>query len=117
MAVLRGGRLEAVLYAASRPELPSIAWLKTRFDLAVIPRNERRALIAGRPVGIADEGSVVCACFQVGQARILTAIAGGAGAPAEIGIATRAGTNCGSCLPELKRLLASVRAPARQAAE
>ena len=117
VAVLRDGRLEAALYAASRPELPSIAWLKTRFDLPVIARNERRALIAGRPVGGADEGSVVCACFQVGQLRILTAIAGGAGTPTEIGMATRAGTNCGSCLPELKRLLASVPAPDRQAAE
>ena len=69
VAVLDDGRLQAVLYAASRPELPSIAWLKTRFDLARVPRNERRALIAGRPIGAADEGDVVCACFQVGRNR------------------------------------------------
>jgi assimilatory nitrate reductase catalytic subunit len=105
VAVLANGRLEAVLYAASRPELPSIEWLKTRFALTQVPAHERRGLIAGRPIGGEDEGHVVCACFQVGRARILRAIAGGAHSPAAIGVATRAGTNCGSCLPELKRLV------------
>jgi assimilatory nitrate reductase catalytic subunit len=113
--VLADGRLQAVLYAASHPELPSIEWLKTRFALARVPAHERRSLIAGRPIGGEDEGDVVCACFQVGCARILTAVAAGARSPAAIGIATRAGTNCGSCLPELKRL-ASVSAQ-RPAAE
>jgi len=115
VAVLADGRLQAVLYAASHPELPSIEWLKTRFALARVPAHERRTLIAGRPIGGEDEGDVVCACFQVGRARILTAVAAGACSPAAIGIATRAGTNCGSCLPELKRL-ASVMAQ-RPAAE
>ena len=33
---------------------------------------------------------------------------------AEIGVATRAGTNCGSCVPELKRLVGAAAAPLRQ---
>jgi assimilatory nitrate reductase catalytic subunit len=106
LALLRQGRLQAVLYTASRPELPSPEWLKGRFDLANIPAPERRALIAGRPLGGSDEGPIVCACFQVGRALILAAVAGGARSPAKIGIATRAGSNCGSCLPELARLAA-----------
>jgi len=104
IAVLEHGRLEAVLYAARQPELASIEWLKTRFALTHVPAQERRGLIAGRPIGGDDEGEVVCACFQVGRARILRAVAAGASTPAAIGVATRAGTNCGSCLPELKRL-------------
>ncbi len=108
LAVLRAGRLEAIVYVASRPELPSCEWLKTRFELPRIPAHERRALIAGRPLGEAEDGGVVCACFQVGRARILAAIAGGAASAADIGVATRAGSNCGSCLPELKRLAASL---------
>jgi assimilatory nitrate reductase catalytic subunit len=36
--------------------------------------------------------------------------AGAANTIAEIGQATRAGTNCGSCLPELKRMIAQERA-------
>ena len=31
---------------------------------------------------------------------------------AEIGVALRAGTNCGSCIPELKAILASAPVPA-----
>jgi hypothetical protein len=76
--VLRDGRLEAVLYVAAVPVLPSIEWLKTCFDLPLIEGGLRRSLLAGRPVGGADEGPVVCACFQVGRKRVEAAIAGGA---------------------------------------
>jgi len=103
-AVLRDGRLEAVLYVASTPTLPSIEWLKTCFDLPAIEGSLRRSLLAGRPVGGADDGPIVCACFQVGRKRVEAAIADGARSAAEIGQATRAGTNCGSCLPELRTL-------------
>src|SRR5450631_4447194 len=40
------------------------------------------------------------------------AIAAGAGTVAEIGAQLKAGTNCGSCIPELKRLIAQVDAVA-----
>ncbi len=57
---------------------------------------------------------VVCACFGIGAEVIRNAVASGmAGTIAAIGQATRAGTNCGSCLPELKRLVAQERAKAR----
>ncbi|HJZ29900.1 MAG TPA: molybdopterin-dependent oxidoreductase [Hyphomicrobiaceae bacterium] len=108
IAVLRGGYLQAVLFAASHPTLPAIEWLKTRFEPPAIAAHERRALIAGRPVGgAADEGPVVCACFQVGRARILAAVADGAATACAIGTVTRAGTNCRSCVPELERLAAA----------
>jgi assimilatory nitrate reductase catalytic subunit len=53
---------------------------------------------------------VVCACFGVGRATICDAIAGGARSTGDIGAALRAGTNCGSCIPELKRLIAEAAA-------
>jgi assimilatory nitrate reductase catalytic subunit len=60
---------------------------------------------------------VVCARFGVGIDCIRGAItSGSAGTVAEIGKLTRAGTNCGSCLPELKRIVAQERAKARAAA-
>ncbi len=52
---------------------------------------------------------VVCACFGVGAGRIRNAVASGAATVAEVGHVTRAGTNCGSCLPELKRIIAQQR--------
>jgi assimilatory nitrate reductase catalytic subunit len=116
-AVLRNGRLDAVLYVAAVPVLPSIEWLKTCFDLPAIEGGLRRSLLAGRPVGGADEGPVVCACFQVGRKRVEAAIAGGACSASEVGLATRAGTNCGSCLPEIKTLLGATRRALPAAAE
>ena len=51
-------------------------------------------------------GPLVCTCFGVGLDAIRTAIATRAAANVEeIGRALKAGTNCGSCLPELKRIV------------
>jgi assimilatory nitrate reductase catalytic subunit len=52
---------------------------------------------------------VVCACFGVGLTAIRDAMAAGAGNVADIGRVLGAGTNCGSCLPELKRIVARER--------
>jgi assimilatory nitrate reductase catalytic subunit len=60
----------------------------------------------------ADHGPVVCACFGVGEDAIRDAVRAGADSVPEIGRALSAGTNCGSCLPELKRLVARARASA-----
>ncbi len=57
----------------------------------------------------ADLEPVVCACFGVGMTAIREAIGAGANGVAEIGRALGAGTNCGSCLPELKRIMARER--------
>ncbi|MGO4870491.1 MAG: (2Fe-2S)-binding protein [Roseiarcus sp.] len=55
-------------------------------------------------------GPVVCSCFGVGRNAIRAAIAAGATSVDEIGCRVRAGTNCGSCKPEMGRLLARSRA-------
>ncbi len=59
-------------------------------------------ILPGRPA----TGAIVCACFGVGRNAICDAIAGGARTPAAIGAKLKAGTNCGSCVPELKQLIA-----------
>jgi assimilatory nitrate reductase catalytic subunit len=56
--------------------------------------------------GLADPGPMICTCFGVGLNAIRDAIASSAAVSVEdIGTALRAGTNCGSCVPELKRLV------------
>jgi assimilatory nitrate reductase catalytic subunit len=56
--------------------------------------------------GVADSGVVVCACFGVGIESIREALASSKAASAEeIGLALRAGTKCGSCLPELRSMI------------
>jgi assimilatory nitrate reductase catalytic subunit len=106
-AVLEAGRLQAVLFLGPDPKLPSPEWLASRFALDAVPAAERRDLLAGVPAaGAADEGPVVCVCFQVGARRIEAAAAAGSRSVETIGRALGAGTNCGSCIPEIRRLIA-----------
>jgi assimilatory nitrate reductase catalytic subunit len=104
------GRLEALLFVGPSPKLPSPEWLKTQFDRGDLEGAERRALLAGIPFeGAVDEGAIVCVCFQVGAARIAAAAGAGDGSVESIGRELGAGTNCGSCIPEIRRLIAGVR--------
>jgi assimilatory nitrate reductase catalytic subunit len=106
LAMLRKGRLEAVLFVSDKPSSPSLDWIKGLFAQPSIPPADRRALLAGSPGSrAADQGHIVCVCFQVGVKRIRQAMADGAATPADIGTLLRAGTNCGSCLPEIRGLL------------
>jgi assimilatory nitrate reductase catalytic subunit len=82
--------------------------VKPLFEADPLAEEARRVLLSGRSAeGLAGAGPIVCACFSVGLATIRDAIQSGAARSVEaIGTALRAGTNCGSCLPELKRIVA-----------
>jgi assimilatory nitrate reductase catalytic subunit len=81
--------------------------VKSLFAADALSDDQRRTLLSGKSMdGLARAGPIVCACFGVGRTTILAAIAGGAHAAADIGAQLKAGTNCGSCIPELKRLIA-----------
>jgi assimilatory nitrate reductase catalytic subunit len=55
---------------------------------------------------VGEAEPVICACFGVGVDVVRNAInSGAAKTVADIGAILRAGTNCGSCLPELKRMI------------
>ena len=61
---------------------------------------------------IADPGPILCSCFDVGVNTILTAIESqGLTTVEAIGEALQAGTNCGSCRPEIATLLAKFKIP------
>jgi assimilatory nitrate reductase catalytic subunit len=108
VGVHSGGRLEALLFVGPSPKLPSPEWLKTQFDRGDIEGAERRAMLAGIPFeGAVEEGAIVCVCFQVGAARIAAAAGAGGRSVESIGRELGAGTNCGSCIPEIRRLLGS----------
>ena len=112
-AWIAGDRLAACLFLGATPSLPARAWLASLFAQDVTA-EDRMALLAGRAADAPlDASPIVCACFNVSQARIARAIADGACSTREIGAALQAGTNCGSCLPELRKLIAA-QAPAPQ---
>jgi assimilatory nitrate reductase catalytic subunit len=78
------------------------------FAAESLSEAERRVLLSGRSAaGVASGGPLVCACFGVGRDAIRRAVQGGATTVEAIGAAVKAGTNCGSCLPELRRMVAS----------
>ena len=108
-ALLRDGRLEALGFFERSPRaLPARTWLQSLFEHECLDRDARLALLSGGPGPVvADEGPVVCACFGVGQKTLKKAIAAGAASVEALGLSLKAGTHCGSCLPELKALLAA----------
>jgi assimilatory nitrate reductase catalytic subunit len=103
-AVYRGDRLVAALSVAPGERRPDWEIAKGVFAAADLEAIDRRALLSGRAAA-ASAGPVVCACHGVGRDVINAAIAAGAGSVETVGAACKAGTNCGSCIPEIRKLL------------
>ena len=108
VAQLVDNRLLAVSYLSVDGTLPERQWLASLFTATELSPDERKALLVGvPPLGVADVGALVCACFNVGENTIRTAIKEqGLSTHQAVGACLKAGTNCGSCVPEIKALLA-----------
>jgi assimilatory nitrate reductase catalytic subunit len=106
-ALIQAGQLLAVYFVErDATRLPPRHWLESLFERDALSEAERHALLIGRPSqDVPDCGRIVCACFSVGENDLNKAIAAGAASVEALGIQLKAGTNCGSCIPELKRLL------------
>jgi assimilatory nitrate reductase catalytic subunit len=109
-ARIADGRLEACLYVSRAAHaLPVRSWLAGLFARTGLHDVDRLALLAARSLdGEVDDSALVCSCFSVRRRTIETAIEReGLETPQQIGACLKAGTNCGSCLPELCALLAA----------
>ncbi len=114
IAIVLDGAVEAALFLARDPtSLPSEAALVPVLG-APVADNARGRLLAGTLYDrVAAEGPRVCACFGVTRDAVRHAIVTHRlRSRAEIGVVLGAGTNCGSCVPELEEILREVRAPA-----
>ena len=112
-ARLRNGQLQAlIMVEPDAALLPDTEWLDECFAEAQLTSAQRRMLLAGRRADQPDVGAMVCSCFQVGEKQIQQAISAGACSVEALGEQLRCGTNCGSCLPELKGLLLNARSVA-----
>ncbi|MGY3439344.1 MULTISPECIES: molybdopterin-dependent oxidoreductase [unclassified Marinovum] len=111
LAFYQNGTLLAALFIAPSPVAVMRDYLTT------LPGADAPYVLTG--VTAADQpdpGPVLCSCFSVGVNTILSAIeTQGLISVEAIGAALGAGTNCGSCKPELADLLA--RFDTREAAE
>ena len=106
-ALLTDDRISACVYLSPRPDLPSRTWLASLFARDRISDVERAGLLMGQPADPrADTGPTVCSCFGIGRNAICNAIRQDRlGTTQEVGKKLRAGTNCGSCLAEIRALL------------
>lgn len=104
-------RIEAGKAVAARltGETAAFGWLRD----AVVEGMDAGALrawmlapVARPPAGGTGRGRVVCNCLDVAEPDIVAAISAGADLAA-LQATLKCGTECGSCVPELKRLISA----------
>ncbi|MDQ0419638.1 assimilatory nitrate reductase catalytic subunit [Peteryoungia aggregata LMG 23059] len=106
LLAFEGDKLQAALFVSSAPVSVSRQWAVDQLKESHPDRSARSMVIAGRPAaGRPDKGAILCSCFSVGINQINTAARGGCRSVEAIGAALSAGTNCGSCRPEIRRIL------------
>jgi assimilatory nitrate reductase catalytic subunit len=101
--VTRKGRLYFAFFAHKRPVNASRHWLQQQLGKDVVAAQ----ILAGRPSAKAvDIGPIVCACNCVGRNQISLAIASSPNPDLRlICESTTAGMGCGSCRPEVQRMI------------
>jgi len=106
-ARIENGRLESCLFIGPDISLPERDWLIKLFDDNLLNDGDRKSLLTGKSIsGEKDTGRTVCACFNVGLNTIVDGIkTKRLSTPEQVGELLRAGTNCGSCLPEIKEII------------
>jgi assimilatory nitrate reductase catalytic subunit len=105
-------RLEGVLLAG---DIRAEAWIRTLLQDELPAQAYGRLLLspsATAPVAVQQRGRQVCTCFNVREDAIQSVLQQCVGDDterlAQLQRKLQCGTNCGSCVPELKRLVRSV---------
>jgi assimilatory nitrate reductase catalytic subunit len=111
--------LQAFLLAG---DLRAGGWISALLLDALPADSYGRALLAGSPeppVALPQRGAQVCNCFDVGEPEIQSVLARCHGGPearlAQLQGQLRCGTQCGSCLPAVRRLVQQTQPSADQA--
>ncbi len=106
IAAFQVGRFDGAIFVGPGPTPPQWDAVRSLFETGALTERERRMLLSGRSgEGMVEVGPIICACFGVGLAAIHETIAAGAESVGDVGRALRAGTNCGSCVPELRAII------------
>lgn len=106
--IVRDGRLLGAMLVGNATAAAGLLQMFDRND--PMPVDPLEALCSRREEMPPAE-RVVCNCNKVTEGTICDAIAAGACSVEAIGDATRAGTGCGSCRTELKRLVGATKRP------
>lgn len=105
-AAFDGELLVGLLFVGRDPLAIARSWAAEQLG-SRIAGPDRLRLLAGRPGGVvADAGAMVCACFEVGRNVIARAVLeSGCCSVEAVGECVQAGTGCGSCRPEIGRII------------
>ncbi|MBX3624594.1 MAG: molybdopterin-dependent oxidoreductase [Rhizobacter sp.] len=102
-------RLEGFVLAG---DTSAESWVKPLLQDELPAQAYGRLLLvpgARAPVAVQARGRQVCTCFNVAEPEIVGTLRGCQGSPdqqlAQLQDSLKCGTNCGSCIPELKRLV------------
>jgi len=100
-------RLDAFLLAG---DTASAGWIRELLLQQLPTQPYGRLLLkpgAAAPAALAPRSGQVCSCFDISAAQIDECLAGAQGAPEQrllrLQQELRCGTNCGSCMPELRK--------------
>ncbi len=105
-AHLEDGRLERLFFTTSTGALPPRDWLCELFGAGRLSAEQRASLLIGRQPGrSAALAPLICTCRNVRLDAIAKAMEAGAVTVDAVSEATSAGSVCGSCRPEIGRLL------------
>ena len=108
--IIRDGRLAGCILVGDTSQLPV---LRNFHESQLELEKERETLLgaSGDSAAKAANGRIVCSCNQIGEGDLKDAIAAGAPDAESLCAATGAGSGCGSCKPEVRRLFESLRNP------
>ena len=109
LARLVNQTLTLLMYLHPQPDSVMADWLLSTLTMNTpLSAQDRLAILVGMPANIEEKGDIVCSCYQIGSKQIEKAIVNGISSVDGLGAKLKCGTNCGSCLPELKRFLPTV---------
>ena len=105
--------LQSVIIVSPGPIISDSQIAEAWFQSEELWQNSRGKLLSMRRMdGLPDRGPTVCACFSVGLNEIISVIESGKAITTDdIGNLLKAGTNCGSCVPEMRAILTEIQQP------
>jgi len=74
-------------------------------QIATLPEQADWLSLSPTAQSCTDTSPCVCTCFEVSEHQIHQSIINGSDSLAALGKALRCGTNCGSCIPEINRII------------
>ena len=121
--LIEADTLLAVRLCGEPGAIESGEWLREWLVAGKSVADIRRLLLSpatNAPSGFVLSGKVICQCFNVSEETIIAALGDISGEPgaryAALQSQLKCGTNCGSCMPELRQLVARTPIAERQEA-